>query len=110
MSKHTSGPLRVNPGQDGHLFVRDSEGRMIAGFSTSTGSDLMPEGEGEANAQLFIAALDMLVALKKLLDSLPRTGCYCGHGESCGVCSRSDLQRQAELIAEQAIKKAKGEL
>jgi hypothetical protein len=31
--------------------------------------------------------------------------CLCGHGESCGVCSRSDKTREFEHIAKELAKR-----
>lgn len=70
-AQHTSGPfdLSMGTGGGGGLFVRDAKRRLIAGFQTTSLSDSMLPGEGEANAQLFIAAGDMREALRRVIDS-----------------------------------------
>ena len=41
---------------------------------------------------------------KQILDAVGT--CLCGHGESCGVCSRSDAQRAIERRCEAQLKRA----
>ncbi len=112
---HTPGPLKTGRlGREDERRVTTATGLIVAEFATGADAEMVIDQEQrDANARLFIAAEDLLAALKAQddVDEHFRTCLSCGadlRGNVWFCSKRGELNLRAKTLRCDAIAKATG--